>query len=415
MLSAQSHRSLISRIARETGARVFAINYRLAPENPFPAAIHDAFAAWLYLTEPDHPAISPNPRHLFRPENITVMGDSAGGGLSAALMLYLKDFLRGEDGAPRFGLPGAAVLLSPWVDLTCTQPSWTTNAHVDYLPTGVGDIFEPMYADDGPNPVAGYLWGTKPDPDRRYRSERKAEEGDPFEKLELKPDWKVERRVYDQVTHPLISPLYGNLRGLPPVLIQAGDSEVLRDETILFAKKYSEANRHRRGSFAPGMTHPDPVIHNSTHGHVRHELYKDQVHVFQAFLFLHSAGIAVQNIGRFHRSIFSNSVEFDEDEAVLTVTSLGAQEGDVMVTVADVDNAEILSGGKTGDQLAKEIGDGEMEMAREALEEAEERYRTDRGEDGGELEGKLLGLSSWLPSFLGGPATGGVDFGGAVA
>jgi acetyl esterase/lipase len=313
------------------------------------------------------------------------MGDSAGGGLSASLMLYQKDFLRDETGAPRFGLPGGAVLLSPWVDLTCSQPSWVSNAHVDYLPSGgSNDIFEPMYAEDGPNPVAGYLWGQKPDPDRRYRR-TEGDTEDPYEIVEMGPGWKVERRILDQVSHPLISPLFGNLRGLPPVLIQAGDSEMLRDETLLFAKRYSEANRHRRGSFAPGMDHPDPVIHGSGHGHVRHELFKDQVHVFQAFLFLQAAKIALQNIGRFHRNLYGTTSEFDEDAAVLSVKEM-QQEGDIMVTVADVDNEDEM-------EMAKEMGDGEMELARETIGKVVE-------ENEGRAEG---GIRDWLPSIWGHP------------
>ncbi|KAI9025490.1 Alpha/Beta hydrolase protein [Hyaloraphidium curvatum] len=409
MLSAASHRSLTSRIARETGMRVCAINYRLAPEHPFPAALHDAFAAFLYLTEPDHPAISPSPAHCFRPENLVFMGDSAGGGLCASLMLYLKDFLRDESGRPRFGLPGGSVLMSPWCDLTCSQPSWSTNAHTDWLPSGLTDIFAPMYAEDGPNPVAGYIWGQKPDPDRRYRA---IPSGDPYEMVDV-GGWAVERRVLDQVTHPLVSPLYGDLRGLPPVLIQAGDAEILRDETVLFAKKYSAANRHRRGSFAPGMDHEDPVLHGGLHGHVRHELFKDMVHVFQAFLFLHSAQVALQSIGRFTRSLFGEAERFDEDDAVLTVAAL-EQEGDVMVTVRDMDNEEELADGKTGMEIAREIGDGELEVLREAvamegvaMEGAD--GSADAVADGDEaappsaVEG--LGIASWLPRGGHGPVT----------
>lgn len=390
MLSAKSHRTLTSRIARVTGSRLCVINYRLAPEHPFPAALHDAFATWLWLTEPDHPAVSPSPAHCFQPQNIVVMGDSAGGGLSTSLMLYLKYWLRDADGQPRFGLPGGAVLLSPWVDLTCSQPSWTSNSMSDYLPSGgIDNIFAPMYGNDGPNPVAGYIWGTNADPDRKFRAVQGGESDgdssgaeDPSEIVEMREGWNVQRRILDQVTHPLVSPLYGDLRGLPPVLIQAGDAEVLRDETIIFARKYSHANRHRRGSFSPGMNRADPAMHGSALGHVRHELYTDQVHVFQAFPFLQCAKVAIENIGRFYKSLYEGATEFAEDEALLTVTGLDDQEGDVLVTFADLDDKPIEgANGMTGADIAKELGDGEVEMVKEAI---------------ADLDG---GIWAWMPRF----------------
>src|SRR6185436_7810072 len=97
-----THADLTARLARACGARVFSVNYRLAPENPYPAAVEDASKAYRWLVRQD-----------VRPDTIVIAGDSAGGGLTAATLLALK-----ATGDP---LPGAAVLLSPWNDLSCSS------------------------------------------------------------------------------------------------------------------------------------------------------------------------------------------------------------------------------------------------------------------------------------------------------
>ncbi|KAF8925158.1 hypothetical protein BGZ58_001078 [Dissophora ornata] len=97
--SPRSHRHMLSQIAKDIGpgTRVFSVDYRLAPENPFPAAIHDAFAAYLYLTEPEHAALvldegSAVHELAVDPRDIVVAGDSAGGNLAAAFMLYMASY-----------------------------------------------------------------------------------------------------------------------------------------------------------------------------------------------------------------------------------------------------------------------------------------------------------------------------------
>ncbi|KAG6380959.1 Alpha/Beta hydrolase protein [Boletus reticuloceps] len=186
-----------------------AIDYRLAPETCFPGPLHDVVSAYLRLTEDLHvPA-----------ENVILAGDSAGGGLSLALLLYLRD----ND----YPLPGGAILFSPWVDLTLSCPSWDTNAPYDIVPH------------PGPtahlHPVVMYL-------------------GD---------------GLREYLTHPYASPLFGKFDGLPPLLIQCGEAEVLRDEIMLLAHKASLAGVH-----------------------VQHEMYEDAIHVFQAFPFLCSSNEA---------------------------------------------------------------------------------------------------------------------------
>ena len=112
--SIQSHRPLAANIANSALARALIIDYRLAPENPFPAAVEDALIAYRWLLSNGHP-----------PGQVIVVGDSAGGGLALASLVSLRD-----QGEP---LPLACVCLSPWTDLTCEGESWSSNLKKDIL------------------------------------------------------------------------------------------------------------------------------------------------------------------------------------------------------------------------------------------------------------------------------------------
>ncbi|GAA5833998.1 hypothetical protein JCM11251_003588 [Rhodosporidiobolus azoricus] len=213
MFSAETHRYLTISVSRYCEARVFAINYRLAPETRFPGQLHDAVSAYMRLTVD----------LKIPPENIIFAGDSAGGGLCLATLMYLRD-----EGYP---LPSGAILMSPWCDLTMSCASWETNRPYDYLPN-------PNSEDDHLHPVKCLL-------------------GDSIE---------------EYLTHPYVSPLFGDFTGLPPLLVQAGDAEVLRDEITLLAHKAALA----------GVK-------------VEHEIFEDCVHVFQAFLFLEASRKAFQS------------------------------------------------------------------------------------------------------------------------
>ena len=169
--SINTHRDLVSRVARAAGAPGLSVEYRLAPEHPHPAAVEDSTAAYRWLLAQGVPA-----------ERVVVAGDSAGGGLTVATLLALRDA-----GDP---LPAAAVCLSPWVDLEVLGESMTTKADTD-----------PMIQREGLLEMA-----------RAYLGEASPQT-------------------------PLAAPLHADLERLPPLLIQVGTAEMLLDDSTRLAEK----------------------------------------------------------------------------------------------------------------------------------------------------------------------------------
>ncbi len=189
-----SHRRLVTEAGRAAGCRTLSVSYRLAPEYPYPAAFEDALTAWRFLR-----------RQGIVAKNIAVGGDSAGGGLTAALLTSLRD--------DHEELPGCVWLLSPWTDLTMSGSTLTTKDAVD------------------PIIHKGYL----------------NELADAYLSSSISRE------------DPKVSPLYADLKGLPPMLIQVGSAETLLDDATRFAGIAGAADVSVTLEVWPHMIHAWPL------------------------------------------------------------------------------------------------------------------------------------------------------------
>lgn len=189
MGSSDTHRKMVGHLANAIGIQAFVADYRLAPEHPYPAAVRDAVAAFRGLLADG-----------IRPNRIVVGGDSAGGGLTIAMLLSLRD-----DGRP---LPAAAMLLSPWTDLALTGESLESREQTDVTVTAAGA-----------RKMAEYYLGSA------------------------------------KVRAPLASPLYADLRGMPPTRIQVGADEILLDDSVRIAEKLKNSRVDVTIEVFPEMQH----------------------------------------------------------------------------------------------------------------------------------------------------------------
>ena len=211
--------TLAARISAAAGCAVLLPDYRLAPEYPFPAALEDCTRAhqWLLQNGPNGPATA---------SAAFIAGDSAGGGLALATLLNLRD--------QKYSLPQGGIALSPFTDLTLAGESIRSQGELDPI----------MHPRCLPEFVALYLGGVDP-------------------------------------RHPLASPVFGDYRGIPPLLIQVGEHEIIRDDSVRVAEKAQ----------ADGVK-------------VTLEVWEGMFHVFQSHEpLLPEAVEAIQHIAHFIRNL----------------------------------------------------------------------------------------------------------------
>ncbi|WP_044640055.1 alpha/beta hydrolase [Risungbinella massiliensis] len=184
-----THRALCATITKKTDRRLLFLEYRLAPEHPFPAALEDAVDAYQWLLNQGIPS-----------KQIALAGDSAGGGLCISTALMLRD--------RQIPLPASIACISPWVDLLHSGASHQNNARLDPL----------LITDDAKEAALQYT--------------------DP-----------------SNLRNPYVSPIYADLQGLPPVLIQVGSDEILLDDAVTLAKKIEQAKGDVQLRIWQGMWH----------------------------------------------------------------------------------------------------------------------------------------------------------------
>jgi acetyl esterase/lipase len=192
--SIDSHRALAGSLSRTARARVLLIGYRLAPEHPFPAAVEDSTAAYRWLL-----------RQGVEPSRIVIAGDSAGGGLTVATLVALRD--------AKERLPAGGVCISPWLDMEGSGESMTTRAAQDpMIQRGLIEWFASLYVGKG---------------DRRA---------------------------------PLASPLYADLSGLPPLYVLVGTAETLLDDSVRLGERARKAGVQVTLEAWDGMIHVWPAF-----------------------------------------------------------------------------------------------------------------------------------------------------------
>jgi len=211
--SPETHRSLVARLCKASGAVALMFDYRLGPEFPFPAGLRDAVDGYRFLVG-----------RGFAPETIVLAGDGAGGGLAFATLMALRN--------ASIPMPAACVAMSPWADLTLSGWSMMQNAKSDSTL-----CWELLFLS-----ARNYLKGANP-------------------------------------ADPYASPVFGNLRDFPPIMVHAGSAEVLRDDAS------------RLGELAAAANVPVSV-----------EIYDGMPHLFQGSLTASEAKVSLARLGQFIRS-----------------------------------------------------------------------------------------------------------------
>lgn len=351
--SVDEHRYQMQRHARKLKARVLAPRYRLAPQFPFPCGLQDCIATYLYLLQ------------HFPPEQILFAGDSAGGGMVLSLMVTLRD-----QGMP---LPAGTILLSPWSDLTHSFPSVAGDGAGDYIPAH-GFHHKPSMA-----------WPPPPTDDAKKRLKRaqqapsdavelpamEVDEGEARRKMStpmgsnmpvnslpgladnlsiLLDGQKIELReqiqMYapnDLLAHPLVSPvLQPSLGGLPPMLVQVGGAELLRDEQIYLAHKAANPKAYPPGEAI--MREYDPRqqdIESYPPTDVHLQVWEDLCHVPHTLSFTRPAKYMYRSVAQFGAWALANAqhrgVDASKDADHISIISDGPEEGGAATNASSTD------------------------------------------------------------------------------
>ncbi|SMR47044.1 unnamed protein product [Zymoseptoria tritici ST99CH_3D1] len=400
--SVDEHRYQMQRHARKLKARVLTPRYRLAPQFPFPCGLYDCIATYFYLLE------------HFEPNQILFAGDSAGGGMVLSMLVTLRD-----QGCV---MPAGTILLSPWVDLTHSFPSVAGNGEGDYIPPYgfhhkpsmawpppvesedtkkserkfTQPTEQPFDVVELPATIESGMTGKNRSQDNLLKNAAREEKEKPTvplnqvpglgERLEISIDDKLiiireQLQLYaknELLSHPLVSPVQQpSLGGLPPMLIQVGGAELLRDEQIYLAHKAASPRQ-----FPPSeaiLSKYDPqrtVLNQYPPTDVQLQVWEDLCHVPHTLSFTRPAKYMYRSVAQFgawalaraqHKgieilddddvSIISNGSENEKDDDSPTSKTTGTSGkslgsiGAEGVSSNQYKSKSVGAVGKAGDQL----------------------------------------------------------------
>ena len=389
--SVDTHRYMLQRHARKLKGRVFAPDYRLAPQFPFPCGLQDALASYLWLLT------------MHDPTEIILAGDSAGGGLALSMLVIMRD-----QGIP---LPAGAILISPWVDLTHSFPSIVEDNPGDYIPP-YGFRYKPSTAWPPPNAdeilkikqlsrqdtvtskdventvptankeaeetaVRGYTVHdhTPPSAEPSYPGQQQNQDpntlqGEPDnihivldgKTVELKD--QIQMYTTNQlISHPLVSPvLQPSLGGLPPLQILSGGGEMLRDEHFYLAHKAADPAAYPPSDVYLNEYDPDrEILHKYKPTYVQLQVWDNLCHVAPTLSFTRPAKYMFRTISQFGSWALARAqtheVEIMDESVVSPDSSSGSEDAGSPTTgsgsgsrKARVDTG-LSSVGKAGDAL----------------------------------------------------------------
>ncbi|KAI0506057.1 alpha/beta-hydrolase [Xylaria bambusicola] len=329
--SVDEHRYQMQRHARKLKARVFAPEYRLAPQFPFPCGLQDCLAAYFHLLK------------THEPSSIILAGDSAGGGMVLSVLVTLRD-----RGLP---LPAGAILISPWVDLTHSFPSVSGDCPLDYIPPNgfhhkPSESWPPLNADEYVTLKEEVSKRKKSNPSKQLpEAENPAVEQSMKSRAEttylrIHIDGK-EVVLKDQIqmyttnellSHPLVSPIMQpSLGGLPPLLIMTGGGEILRDEQIYLAHKCANPDK-----YPPGDTHLNETAKEQISlfkpTDVQLQIWDDLCHVAPTLSFTRPAKYMYRSVAQFGAWALARAqkteIEILDDDQISIISSSNSSSGE---------------------------------------------------------------------------------------